>query len=245
MRIITPASFDYKQFGFYNNMNMNKLVALILITSVFTPVLLSGESKIDSYWVGSYRYKYHKTMGHKNEIFFQGSYNLYPNFTMGAGVSTAFNSLPERFYLNLDLINFPSFLRYRLNLLSRDFPDYEIKENSINPTISLLTKYFELELGISFRFINVIENSYTIHTLYRIQWNILNFDKYEFSFKLSNFDSFRSENITSLYYNLGNIIYIGEKWRIEADIGFHDAGQLAFSSFFTSFYTQIGIRYYL
>ncbi len=113
----------------------------------------------------------------------------------------------------MDLVNFPSFLRYRISLLSRDFPDYEITENSIYPTIALLTRFFEMELGVSYRFLGSLEDSMTIQSLYRIQFNVINLKQYKLSLKMSNFDSFRADNITSLYYTIQNKIRINDQCR--------------------------------
>ena len=132
-----------------------------------------------------------------------------------------------------------------MNFLSRDFPDYKIRENSINPTIAILTKYFEIELGVSFRFVEALEQSFSFHILFSGHMNILNFRHYDCSFRVSNFNLFRADNKTSLYYTLKQKIRIGKHWIIKVDIGLHDAGQTVLSSFFTSFYGQLGFRYNL
>lgn len=218
---------------------------IILFILILIPFSAFSETTGENYITSSYTYAYNRTMGHKNEVFFQGQYTLSKYFSLGAGFSTAFNSLPERFYLNLDIINYPTFLRYRISLLSRDFPDYEIKENSIYPTIALLTKYFELELGLSFRIIETDPRNISTHTLYRLQFNIINLKSYGLSFKMTNFDAFRADNITALHLILENEIKINENFHLEVDLGMFNAGQIAFASYLTSVFGHIGVKYYL
>ncbi len=222
---------------------LGKLLILFLLSSTLLP--LSANIEKESSLASSYRYMYHRTLGHKNELFFQGKYSFSNYFLMGTGFSTAFNALPERFYITAEINNLPSLLKYRIRFLSRNFPDYEIRENSIIPTIELSTRFFELELGLSFRFMEALGQNFSYHLQYRLQWNILIFKGYELSFRAGNFDLFRSDNITSLYYTLENRIMIGKKWIITLDIGIHDAGQTTLSSFFTSIYGEIGFKYCL
>jgi len=193
----------------------------------------------------SYRYTYNTTLGHKNEIFFHGKQRFSNHIDVGAGFSTAFNAIPETFFINFDLNNYPNFLRYRLSLLSRDFPDYEIRENSIYPTIALLTRYFELELGMSFRILETGVQTATSHTLYRLQFNILDRKHYRLYFKMSNFDLFFAGNITELYYTFANTVKINDDFFIQADLGFHNTGQLAFASYYSTFFGQVGVKYRL
>ena len=194
---------------------------------------------------GTYRYTYDSTLGPKNQLFFFGTQNITENLSLSAGFSTAFNSLPEAFFLNLTLNNYPDFLRYRISLLSRDFPDYELTENSIYPSISLLTKYIELELGMSMRILEADIQMVTYHTLYRLQFNILDLKSYGLKFRMSNFDHFRAGNISDLYYTVENSIFVNEQIIIRVDIGLQNAGQLSFASYYSSFYGQIGVKYKL
>ncbi|MCP4159096.1 MAG: hypothetical protein GY760_03395, partial [Deltaproteobacteria bacterium] len=133
---------------------------MIIFLICLTPLPLLADTEKESSLASSYRYMYHRTLGHKNEIFFQGKYSFSDYFIMGTGFSTAFNALPERFYITAELNNLPSFLKYRIKFLSRDFPDYEIRENSIIPTIELSTRFFELELGLSFRFMEALGQNF-------------------------------------------------------------------------------------
>jgi len=188
---------------------------------------------------------YKSTLGSKNELFFRGEHRFSSGISIGTGFSTAFYSLPESFYINLKISNHPSFLRYRLMLLSRNFPDYEMKENSINPTIALITDFLELELGLSFRILETENQTATIHPLYRLQFNILDRKHYGLILKMSNFDLFRAGNITDLYYTLGNQVKINDRIHIDIDVGFHNAGQIALSSYYSTFFGQIGVKYYL
>ena len=225
-------------------MNTRTLVS-ILIFIIISPLYANTDKIFQLEITSSYKYTYSRTMGHKNEILFHGKQHFSDHLDIGAGFSTAFNSLPENIFINFDINNYPSFLRYRLSLLSRDFPEYKIRENSIYPTISLLTRNIELELGMSFRILETDVQTFTAHTLYRLQFNILDRKHYGLFFKMSNFDLYNAGNITELYYTLGNTVKINDHFQIQADLGFHNPGQIAFASHYSTFFGQIGVEYNL
>lgn len=194
---------------------------------------------------GSYRYTYNMTSGSRNELFFSGSHTLNKHFTIDAGFSTAFNALPERFYFRGRLFNAPSFLSYSIHFLYRDFPDYNIKESSINPTVSLLTRFFILELGMSFRILNTDMETASIHTLYRLQFNLINRPVYQLRISMANFDSFHAGNFTDIQYRLSNNLRLSDKLILKADAGFSNSGQISFASFYSAFFGEISVRYIL
>lgn len=190
-----------------------------------------------------YRYEHHRTLGDRHELFFHSDFRINDFVSMGGGFSTAFKALPERMTVTASVENLPSFLKYNLTFLTRDFPDYGIQETSLFPTIALMTRFLEFELGCSFRWVRYVDLSYSSHTLYRLQLNVLNLDHWELFYRASNFDSFRADNVTTLYHILGNRFRINENWVITADFGLHDAGQVAFSSYLTAFHAELGFRY--
>lgn len=222
-----------------------KIVYAACICALFLklPVIAEGFTPMEV--LGTYKYTYDGTLGPKNELFFYGIQDITENLSLSAGFSTAFNSLPESFFLNFTVNNYPDFLRYSISLLSKDFPDYELKENSIYPTISLLTKYVELELGMSVRTLEADIQMVTYHTLYRLQFNILDLKKFGLKFRMSNFDYFHAGNISDLYYVVENSIYLGEQLIITINLGLQNAGQWSFASYYSSVYGQIGMRYKL
>lgn len=220
----------------------NKYFILICIITLLSPLLLYSERSSRLEISSSWQHTYNNTMGHKDELFFHGKHRFSDHLDLNTGFSTAFNALPESFFINMDLKNYPSFLRYRLSLLSRDFPQYEIRENSIYPTISIMTRFVELELGISFRILESDVQIVTTHTLYRLQFNILNNNKYELFLKMSNFNLYRAGNISEIYYTLGNVININDKWGIQADLGLYNPGQVALVSFYSTFFWQLGVK---
>lgn len=194
---------------------------------------------------GSYRYTYSFTKGHHNEVFFTGHQKLNEYAALGAGFSASLDALPARFYFNGEIVNVPSFLRYRLSILSRDFPDYGIKESSIYPTIALLTNIVEFELGLSFRIVNSNPETASLHTLYRLHLNLINRSKYKLALSLANFDNFHAGNISDISYRLHNRISLTDRLDIRIDGGFSNAGQLAFASYISSFFGEIALRYNL
>lgn len=194
---------------------------------------------------GSYRYTYNLTKGHHNEFFFTGYQRLNKYAAIGAGFSASPDALPARFYFQGEILNVPSFLRYRLSILSRDFPDYGTKESSIYPTISLLTDIVELELGLSFRIVNSNAETASLHTLYRLHFNLINGNRYGLGLSLANFDNFRAGNITDIRYGVHNKIALTDGLHIRIDGGFSNGGQLSFASFYSSFFGEIAVRYSL
>lgn len=221
----------------------NKTVyAIFLCLFIYnSPIIPEGFGPMEV--TGTYKYTYDSALGPQNELSLYGVQDLSENTLLSAGFSTAFNSLPEAFFLKFALNNYPSFLRYSINLLSRDFPDYEVKENSLYPTISLITKYFELEIGMSMRILEADIQMVTYHTLYRLQFNILDLKKYGLLFRMSNFDNFRAGNINELYYTVENSLKVNDQFIIRLDMGFQNAGQLSFTSYYSKFFAQVGLRY--
>lgn len=212
---------------------------------LFITLPLAGDDDTTASVGSSYRYEYHRTLGDRNELFFQSDFDVNEFVSMGSGFSTAFHSFPERVYITASVGNLPSFLSYNLTFLIRDFPQYEIRETSLFPTIALLSRFVEIELGSSFRWTSYSDNVFSAHILYRLQLNILNMKHWELFYKMANFDLFRADNVTTLYHTLGNRFPINENWMITADFGLHDAGQVAFSSYLTAFFAEIGIRLFL
>lgn len=223
--------------------NKSICIAILCIIILNFPTIAEGLGPLEV--SGSYRHSYNGAIGHKDELFFMGIQNISENLKLATGFSTAFNSLPESFFLNLTLENYPSFLRYSVSLLSRDFPHYGLKENSLYPTISLMTKYFEMELGMSLRVLEADVQLITYHTLYRFQFNIIDLKKYGLILRMSNFDHFRAGNISDLYYIVENSLHVSDQFTIRIDMGLQNAGQLSFASYYSTFYGQIGVKYSL
>jgi hypothetical protein len=219
------------------------IIPALMLFIIILPA--AGDDDITASIGSSYRYEYHRTLGARNELFFQGDFKVNEFVNIGSGFSTAFHALPERMYITVSVGNLPSFLSYNLGFLTRDFSQYEISETSLFPTIALLTRYFEFELGSSFRWTKYYDTVFSAHILYRLQVNILDLKGWKLHYKMANFDSFRAENVTTLYHTLGNSIRINDKWLISADFGLHDAGQVAFSSYLTALYAEIGFRFLL
>lgn len=211
------------------------LVILISITSLYslTPDLISR-----------YRYTYNMTSGHHHEFSLSSSLTFNSYFKMEAGVSTEFHALPENFYIRGEIHNFPAFLVYGLTILQQSFPDYEMTESTIYPSVTLLGGHFlEFELGATLRIVNSEIETLSFHPLYKLQFNILNLKPYGLSFSLANFNDFQAGNISHIRYNLNNRITLSPSFNLYVSAGFFDSGQLAFASFFSAFFGEIGLRY--
>lgn len=226
-------------------MSMKPQHIAILILMLLITLPLAGDDDVTASIGSSYKYEYNRTLGVRNELFFQADFKVNEILSLGSGFSTAFHGFPERMYITASVGNVPSFLSYNLSFLTRDYPQYEIRETSLIPTMALLTRFIEFELGSSLRWTQYYDTVFSAHILYRLQVNILDLKHWELNYKMANFDSFRADNVTSLYHTLGNKIYINDKWMISADFGLHDAGQVAFSSYLTALFAEIGFRFLL
>jgi len=226
-------------------MTPKPFILTLLLASVVSMPLFALDMNSSTFLSSSNQYTYNRTLGHEDEFFFFGEYQFAQDFTVGGGFSTAFNSFPERFFVSFKVNNHPSFLQYSVTFLSRDFPDYEIRENSIYPTIGLLTRFFELEVGLGFRFLGGIPEGGTISTQYKLKFFLLNFKKYQLTYTIKNFDNFYAANITAISHNLDNMIKINDNWMLTVGLGLRNAGQVGMSSFYSAFYGSVGIRYYL
>lgn len=216
-----------------------------MILILLVPINISGDNDVNATLGASYRFEYNRTLGAGSELFFQSDFNVTDFWGIGAGFSTAFHSFPERMYISTSIKEFPPFLNYNITFLTRDFSEYGIKETSLFPTVALLTRFFEFEMGSSFRWTHFEDNEFSTHILYRLQVNIIAFPAWELIYKMANFDLFRAENVSTLYHTIGNKIRVDNNWIIVADLGIHNAGQIAFSSFLTALYAEIGFRYEL
>ncbi|MBI9100505.1 MAG: hypothetical protein JEY91_18650 [Spirochaetaceae bacterium] len=222
---------------------INKLKFITLVVLLLPYLSAAAEESGNFQFSGTYKHSYSKTLDHKNELLFQGYYYLTNDLTLSSGYSNSINSIGENFYFSLQIDNHPRLLRYGLSFLSRDFSDYGIRENSVLPTIALMTGLFEIELGLNFRILETDVQTGTIHPLYRIQFNILDRNRWGLTLGLGNFGAFKAGNITDIHYILTNRITLNEKIQIITVIGLHNAGQIALASYYSAFFGQIGMRY--
>jgi hypothetical protein len=184
------------------------------------------------------------TTGHHHELSLAGSLDFSSHLKLEAGVSTEFQALPQNFYMTLEVLNYPAFLIYSLTILQQDFPEYEMTESTIYPSVTLLGgKFLEFELGAALRLLNSDGESLSFHPLYRLQFNILELRRYGLSFSLANFDDFQAGNVSHIRYTLSNRITLSPKINLLISAGFFDSGQLAFASYFSAFFGEIGLRY--
>jgi len=202
-------------------------------------LLASSHSYLSSY----YEFKYSQVLGISHELFFEGHYGYGDHLSLYGGFSTAFNRLPERYFIKATLNGFPHFMAYNLTFLGREFIDSGITESSIYPTVKFITRFVDIEAGLGLRFLAGMDESFTISTLYNLKIKFFDNERFKLSYSIKNFDNFYSSNITDLSHNIDSEITLFDNFILLAELGTNNPGQVGMTSFFSSFYANLGVKY--
>ncbi|MBB6481367.1 hypothetical protein [Spirochaeta isovalerica] len=216
----------------------------IIISLVFLYCSANAWSDSSNDFLSSfYRFDYNYINGITNELFFEGHYSYSDHFSIYGGFSTAFHTLPERYFLRASVNGFPHFLEYSITFLGREFTEYEITENSIYPTIKFITRFVDVEAGLGMRFLGGMDESFTVSTLYNLKIKFFDREKFKLSYTIKNFDHFYSSNITDMSHNLDSEIMFFDSFNLLIGLGVTNPGQVGFTSFISGFYGNLGIKY--
>ncbi|MBN2658457.1 MAG: hypothetical protein JXR86_15465 [Spirochaetales bacterium] len=226
-------------------MLQKKSIVISAFLLLFLLPLSSGEPEKISL-ESSYRYTYNRTTGHHSELFFSSSLDLNPHIFLEGGFSSDFKVLPHNFYLHAGIEGLPSFLLYGMTLIQREYPDYEIRETTVNPTVVLLAgTIMELELGVAMRILNSDRETLSFHPAYRLEFHILRRPVYKLSVSIANFDRFHVGNVTDIFFMISNGFSFSGKVELIFDAAISNTGQVAMASFYSAFSAELGLRYRL
>jgi len=221
----------------FTKKNFISLIFLFLLSGSLLPA--SSRCYLSSY----YEFKYSQVLGISNELFFEGQYGYGDHLSLYGGFSTAFKQLPERYFLKASLTGFPHFMAYNVTFLGREFIDSGIIESSIYPTVKFITRSVDIEVGMGMRFLAGMPESFTVSTLYNVKFKIFNRKNFKLFYTIKNHDHFYSSNITDLSHNLDSEITLFDSFILLAGIGTENPGQVGFTTIFSSFYANLGLKY--